>query len=73
MCLIYHELPIMHVDMSDNDCNLDDQIQNFVTVKLNVANNVKHLQGSLQTWMTKVKYVAVIALLILQKLGTSAS
>ena len=31
MCLMYNELPIMHVDMSGDDCNLDDQMQESMT------------------------------------------
>ena len=34
MCLIYDELPIMHVDMSGNDCYLDGQIQKVVAAKV---------------------------------------
>ena len=34
MCLIHVELPIMYVNMSDNDCNLDDQMQKAVTAAL---------------------------------------
>ena len=34
MCFIYDELPIMHVDMSDKNFNLDDQMQKAVAAKL---------------------------------------